>query len=284
MRDDRQRQAELIRRLREFGERPTPYNLTVHAYANLTLDATLRQDGFAPGDAAHLTASLWEYQVPLLTEAMVWADVSEPDGKRTTLPFSQTAAGDYRADWATTRPGVYQFVIHAEGRTTGNARFTREKVLTAGVWAGGDRPFDPVDAGDGGGSGQDDGNCKIILCLVEHVMTSPELQERFKALGIDLESLRKCLETQCRKERTIVEGRRAEVPAPDDWPTLSNTPEFRRLMSAMASVGLSDISMLEAPTTTPVTRRPKLPGSNENMFILPGQEGDGGDRGRRRRK
>ena len=56
--------AEFVRRLREFAEKPTPFNLHVHTYSNLTLDATLRQDGFAPGDAVHLTASLWEYRRP----------------------------------------------------------------------------------------------------------------------------------------------------------------------------------------------------------------------------
>jgi len=87
-------QAEFIARLREFAVKPTPYNLTVHTYSNLTLEATLRQDGFAPGDAVHLTASLWEYRVPLTTAATVWADVFQPNGSRATLPFSRSSAGD----------------------------------------------------------------------------------------------------------------------------------------------------------------------------------------------
>jgi von Willebrand factor type A domain len=271
-------QAEFARRLREFAVKPTPYNLTVHTYSNLTLDATLREDGFAPGDAVHLTASLWEYRAPLTTAAIVWADVLRPDGSRATLPFSRTSAADYGADLTTTRPGVYQFAIRAEGRTTGNARFTRAKELTAGVWAGGDRPFDPIGGGDqgGGNSGKDDVHCKTILCVIEHVMKSPVLQERFKALGFDLDSLRRCIETQCQKGRTTVEGKRAVAATSDEWRTLSRSPEFSRLITALASSGLAEMKVLEAAKTTPVERKPKMEGRNENMFLLPDQGSEKG--------
>jgi hypothetical protein len=63
-REQRMELAEFIRRVSEFTQKPTPFNLTVHTYSNLRLDATLVQDGFAPGDVVRLTASLWEYQVP----------------------------------------------------------------------------------------------------------------------------------------------------------------------------------------------------------------------------
>jgi len=286
MRDDRAEFAEFVRRLREFAEKPTPFNLTVHSYSNLTLDATLRQNGFAPGDAVHLTASLWEYRAPLTLPATVWADVLQPDGSRATLPFSRASAGDYRADWTTTRAGVYQFVIHAEGRTTGNARFTREKVLTAGVWAGGDRPFDSIGGGDQGGgiSGKDDGYCRTILCLIEHVMKSPVLQERFKAMGFDLDSLRRCIETQCQKRRTTVEGKRAEAATSDEWRTLSRSPEFSRLITALASSGLAEMKVLEAAKTTPVKRKPKMEGSNENMFLRSDQVTKKGDKEGKRKE
>jgi hypothetical protein len=56
--------------LREFAEKPLPYNLTVHTFSNLRLEATLRQSGFAPGAIVHLTASLREYQAPLQTPAV----------------------------------------------------------------------------------------------------------------------------------------------------------------------------------------------------------------------
>jgi len=133
MRDDKVNFAEIIRKLREFAEKAVPYNLTVHSYSNLTMDAALRQDGFAPGAAVHLTANLWEYRLPLRNTAHVWADVREPNGASATLTFSKTGPGAYAADWPTSRPGVYKFVVRAEGYTSGNTHFMREKVLTAGV-------------------------------------------------------------------------------------------------------------------------------------------------------
>ena len=268
-RENRQEFIEFIRRLQEFVEKATPFNLTVHTYSNLTLDASLRQDGFAPGDAVHLTASLWEYRSPLATEATVWADVVQPDGSRATLPFTRTSASDYSAKWPTTRPGVYNFAIRAEGRTTGNARFTRAKQLTAGVWAGGDRPFDPVGGGDqGGDGGKDQGSCKTILCFIDFVMKSPVLRERLKRIEFDLEGLRKCIESHCKKEITTVEGK---PTATAELQTFPRSPEFSRLISTLTSSRLAEIQGVEAAKTTPVKRKPRMEVSNENMFVLPEQ-------------
>ena len=263
-------QGEFARRLGEFARKATPYNLNVHTYSNLAIDATLRQDGFAPGAVVHLTASLWEYRVPLKVAATVRADVIQPDGSRAVLPFSRTSVGDYQADWTTTRPGVYRFTVRAEGRTGGNARFTREKELTAGVWAGGDRPFDPVGGGpNGANGGQDDKWCRTILCIIEHLRQSPRSIERFRAMGVDLEVLRRCIESQCGKGRTVVERKPADVAAADDWQRLRDSPEFARFLITVASLGLGDHKVLEAGATAPVRRRPKMEGSDENMFLPP---------------
>ena len=116
MREDQALFAVAVLRLREFMEKAMPFNMTVYSYSNLTMDAKLRQDGFAPGDAVHLRAKLWEYQVPLHRPALVWADVLQPDGSRENLPFSALDDGAYTADWITSQPGVYQFVIRAEGQ------------------------------------------------------------------------------------------------------------------------------------------------------------------------
>ena len=270
-RERRQEYLEFIRRLSEFARQPAPFNLTVHTYSNLRLDATLRQEGFAPGDDVHLTASLWEYQIPLKSEATVWADVLDPNGSRATLAFSRTSAGDYSATWPTTKPGVYHFGIRAEGKTSGNARFTRAKELTAGVWAGGDRPFDPVGGGgqDGPG-GKDEMNCKTILCLLDYVMKSPVLREQFKRIEFDLEGFRKCIESHCKREATAVEGR-PSVAATTELQRLSRTEEFSRLMSTFASSRLAEIEVVQAAETVPVKRKPRMEGSNENMFLRPGE-------------
>lgn len=256
---------EFIRRLREFSRTPAPYSLAAYCYSNLTLGTSVRQNGYAPGDAAVLTASLAEYRMPLQRPATVWAEVIQPDGSQAILPFSHGLTGEYRADWVTSRPGVYRFVIHAEGKTSGNARFTRVKIVTAGVWAGGDRPFDPP----GGGQTGSKDSCGTMLCLIEFIMKSPRLAERFKAMGFDLKGLRACIEAQCRKGRSTMEGKRSETETTDLWGTLSRVPEFNRLVTALASSGLTEMDVLTAARTTPVKRQPRKEGSDENMFIPP---------------
>jgi hypothetical protein len=267
-REQRMELAEFIRRVSEFTQKPTPFNLTVHTYSNLRLEATLVQDGFAPGDVVRLTASLWEYQVPLKTNASVWADVVEPDGNRSVLNFTRTAAGSYTATWTTTLPGVYRFGIRAEGTTSGNARFMRAKELTAGVWAGGDRPFDPVGGGSETTGGGDDGRCKTIMCFLDFVMKSSVLREWFKRFDFDIEGFRKCVERHCKKEVPATEGRPAAVGR---LPTLTHLPEFGQLVNTLASVRVAEPRIIEAAETTPVKRKPRMEGSDENMFLKPEQ-------------
>jgi hypothetical protein len=267
-REQRMELAEFIRRVSEFTQKPTPFNLTVHTYSNLRLEATLVQDGFAPGDVVRLTASLWEYQVPLKTNASVWADVVEPDGNRSVLNFTRTAAGSYTATWTTTLPGVYRFGIRAEGTTSGNARFMRAKELTAGVWAGGDRPFDPVGGGSETTGGGDDGRCKTIMCFLDFVMKSSVLREWFKRFDFDIEGFRKCVERHCKKEVPATDGRPAAVGR---LPTLTHLPEFGQLVNTLASVRVAEPRIIEAAETTPVKRKPRMEGSDENMFLKPEQ-------------
>jgi hypothetical protein len=277
-RDDQADFAESIRRLREFAERAMPYNLSVHSYSNLTLDATVRQSSFAPGATVYLTANLWEYQVPLQNPAVVWADIVQPDGSRATVHFVASGTGAYAADWVTSRPGVYQFAIRATGETTGKARFSREKIMTAGVWSGGDLPYDPQ-------TGKDGQCCEWILCLLEQIAESPRLETRLKELGIDFAAVRKCVEGHRPSEGHVREEQRAEIAAPDAWRTLSQSPELRRLLEALASGGIGDIPLLEAAQTVPVIRLPRMEGTKGNMFLIPDEPGDAeeGERGRRRR-
>ncbi len=267
-REQRMELAEFIRRVSEFTQKPTPFNLTVHTYSNLRLEATLVQDGFAPGDVVRLTASLWEYQSPLKTVASVWADVVEPDGNRSVLNFTRTAAGSYAATWTTTLPGVYRFGIRAEGTTSGNARFMRAKELTAGVWAGGDRPFDPVGGGQETTGGGDGGRCKTIMCFLDFVMKSSVLREWFKRFDFDIEGFRKCVERHCKKEAPATEGRPAVAGT---LPTLTHLPEFGQLVNILASVRVEEPRIIEAAETTPVKRKPRMEGSDENMFLKPEQ-------------
>ncbi len=269
-------QTESLLRLREFARRPTPFNLSVHAYSNLRLDGSLSQDGFAPGALLQLHASLWEYGVPLKTAASVWAELIAPDGSRSKLNFAANATpGSYRSSWRTIVPGVYQFTLHAEGHSSANARFTRAKLLTASVWAGGERPFDTVGTGSTGrhtgnnaGGNACQHNCHAMLCLLEKIMKSQAHNERLKALGFDLHSLHRCMTHACGKEPPPVAKNVHSIDT--TWQELAQTPEISRLLSALASSNLQHEALLEAVKTMPVKRKVKLEGSAENIFIRPG--------------
>jgi hypothetical protein len=262
--EDRAAFAEAVLRLREFMEKAMPFNMTVYSYSNLTLDATLRQDGFAPGDAVHLRAKLWEYQLPMHKSSLVWADVLQPDGSREKLPFSASSDGAYTADWITSQPGVYKFVIRAEGRTTGNARFSREKILTAGVWMGGDQPYNPQ-------TGKDGRTCELILCLLDQLAKSRELHSRLKSLGINLDALRKCVEANCRRRRPAMTELPEKIISPEELEAIMKSPEFKKMVEMVDSGRLLDVRLLEVAKTTPVVRKPKMKGVIGNLFVMPGQ-------------
>jgi Mg-chelatase subunit ChlD len=281
-RDDRSGAFELVRRLREFAQQPTPFNLSVHAYSNLTLDATLRQSGFAPGDRVDIDVRLSEYQVPLRGQAQVWVGVVAPDGSRTTLTMSSMQDGGYHAHLVTGPPGIYRFEIHAEGRTSGGARFTREKILTAGVWAGGDRPFTSVGSGEGGSQphGQDN-DCLPWLCVLEHVTKSDRLRELLKAAGIDIDELHRCFAEHCdprvrssqdwMRDADVVNVSGDGQGAGPEWERLVRHPEFARMIDTFTSTGWGPTELLEAASSVPVVRRPPVVVTDHttNMFIRP---------------
>lgn len=264
--------TENLLRLREFARKPTPFNLSVHTYSNLRLDASLSQDGFAPGALLQLHASLWEYGVPLKTPASLWAELIAPDGSRSKLNFAaNTTPGSYRSSCRTSLPGIYQFTLHAEGHSSANSRFTREKLLTAGVWAGGERPFDTVGSTTTGG--QTGGaackhSCHAMLCLLEQVMKSPQLNERLKELGFDLRSLHRCLAHHCSEEKPATPT--SPAASTTNWQELVQAPEISRLLSALASSNLQHEALLATVKTMPVKRKAKMEGSDENIFIRPG--------------
>ena len=218
-RDDRTELVNLLRRLREFAEKAMPYTLTVHAYSNLVLDAILNQDGFAPGARINLEARLWEYKLPLRGAAKVWAEVRDPSGAQSVLGFSSAGGGAHTATFVTSRSGVYELAIHAEGRTSANAKFSRHKILTAGVWAGGDEPYDPkVDRPEGSGQ------CAWILCILDTVEKSRELQARLKELGLDLGALRKCLEQHCNGAKAAMTLEKTERTTSEVLQALNSAP------------------------------------------------------------
>lgn len=133
-----------VRALRDLGEDPLPYQLSVHTFSDLRLDATLQQSGREPGAEATILASLSEYDQPLESQAKVWADITLPNGSPDRVDLAELGNGRYTATYPLRLIGAHRVLVHAVGTSPATGPFTREKLLTAAVWEGGDRPWEPV--------------------------------------------------------------------------------------------------------------------------------------------
>jgi hypothetical protein len=243
--EDREAARDLLRRLREL-EKSVPYRLSVHTLSNLRLEADLTQNSREPGATATLLASLFEYDVILAPGTKVWATVTGPGFVNSTAGFHDLQNGSYLLEWPLKQVGSYRFVVHAEGRTSAGDPFTREKVLTAGVWEGGDKPWEPVESFEDERRPQPSDEDRLRRMLSE-VEKSPSMMRRLERLGVDIETIRSAL------ERVVAADLEAEIA-----PTLDDVEA--RLRRA-AEVG---------PLSTPVQRRPKRPGVSGNLFLIEG--------------
>ena len=186
----------------EPGRSAVPYSIVVHAYSNLTLEAQAEQTGFAPGGRVNLTATLAQSGIPLARAGQVWAEVTMPAGTTMTVAMPEGTAGQFTAVFDATAVGVYRIRVRATGTTRDGEPFAREKTLTAAVWRGGDQVTDP------GTSPQvivdylrerDERLCQLLTCLLRRDgAISPEFERRLLGLGLDVDSVRKCLAEWCR--------------------------------------------------------------------------------------
>jgi hypothetical protein len=230
------------------------------------MDARLQASGHGPGATIHLSANLFEYDLPLRLPADVIADVVNPAGVRSTVTFVRTEEGAYSADWVTTRPGMYKFTIRATGYTSGNDAFKREKVLTAGVWVGGDKPYDPQ-------VGTKDGRmCELIHCVLKQVRSSETILRACKKIGLDLEGLVRCFDSHCKPSPSAVaEAHMGRTSA--EVRVLKAAPQLEQLMVSLTpSQPPEEAEVLTAAKTIPVVRKPKRPGVPGNLFELPERE------------
>jgi hypothetical protein len=181
------------------GRRMLPFSLTVHAYSNVSLQAHLHQASFEPGAAIAVNAALAQSGIPATAGADVWADVTRPDKTTTLVVLNATEPGQFAASFKTTIAGIYRFRVRARGNTSRGEVFSRERTLTAGVWAGGDQ-----DANRGGQTvldylrERDRRLCELLHCLTRtDGPISRALEEELRGRGIDLESAKKCLSIFC---------------------------------------------------------------------------------------
>lgn len=185
------------------GRTPTlPYSLIVHSYSQLAFHASAEQSSYEIGAGVRLRATVAQSGLPA-PGAVVWADVTRPDGGGGTLPLTESSAGEFHGDYDTTMAGVYRFRVRARGQTRKGLPFTRERTLTAAVWRGGDR--DAANGANPGGSmgdvirEQDARWCALLECLLrDGGAITPDLEQRFRAAGLNLGQVRKCLDMYCK--------------------------------------------------------------------------------------
>jgi len=193
------------------NQRSLPYSLVVHAYSNVSLQAHVQQSSFELGATIGLNATLAQSGVPVTASVHVWVEVARPDNTRAVITLNALSDGQFAAAFATTVAGVYRFRVRARGATARGEVFYRERTLTAGVWAGGDR-----DADNTGQilidylRGRDERLCELLQCLTRaDGAISRKLEEQLTAFGLNLGQVRKCLSILC-------SGVRKKDPARDE--------------------------------------------------------------------
>jgi L-Lysine epsilon oxidase N-terminal/L-lysine epsilon oxidase C-terminal domain/von Willebrand factor type A domain len=190
--------------IQDPGERTLPYSLVVHAYSNLTLEASVEQTSFVPGAPMRLHASLAQSGIPLPQGARVWAEITAPSGALSTVAMQEAGQGQFGGEFTTTTPGVYRIRVRALGTTVTGEPFTREKTLTGAVWRGGDQIADPRNSSEVIVEylrDRDERLCALLTCLLRSPTITPELERRLRELGINLDLALKCLAEFCRGSR-----------------------------------------------------------------------------------
>lgn len=179
------------------------YDVVVHTYSNLQFRAYLQQSSYAPGAAVNVQATLREYDQPVDHRATCWAQVHRPDGSSFTLVMTEDQPGRFDGAFVAQQPGLYTVRVMAHGTSFYGQAFTREQTLSAAIVLGraGDPNGHPGGGTSGGTSGGDPGVhfwCDWLRCALRNGVISDKLIEQWRAKGLDLSVLLKCLERACK--------------------------------------------------------------------------------------
>jgi hypothetical protein len=199
-----------------LNRRTLPYNLLVHCWSHIALRAELIQSGYEPGARVMIIATLTASGLPAAMDARAWVEIVRPDGSTATLVLAEREAGRFEGGFTAAAAGVYRCRVRASARSGAGYPFQREQTLTAAVWLGGDRDADPGHR-DGGPlvhwlEERDEKLCALLRCLLaERGVMTPEFRRRIEAAGMDLDQLRRCLDSWCRPD-AVDEGDVRDVP------------------------------------------------------------------------
>jgi hypothetical protein len=201
-----------------------PYEFVAHAYSSLTFSAHLSQGSFEVDAVVRLTASLREYDAPLLGRAQVWAEIQRPDGVTDLVALTPALGDQFVASYELRLPGVFSLRVRARGETMRGTMFERERTLTAVATPGGDQwsPHDPKTSDI----------CTLLHCLREKGVISVELERELNERGIDLSALLQCLGEHCRSTAAELETRQPQKLYDTMIAQLAGIP-LERLMTLM---------------------------------------------------
>jgi len=165
------------------------FTALVHAYSNLRINCTLSQNSYEPGGTISLRCLITEYGIPLIKDTSVISSYIMPDGSVNTITLNKVSSGIYETQLRADYQGVYVFTVQANGFTSRNLPFTREQVLSAAIWKGGDAPA-PTSSTDTSQNPFHVTICKFLNCLKRTM--DKGAKERLKKNGFDIDSLIKC--------------------------------------------------------------------------------------------
>ncbi len=165
------------------------YTGLIHAYSNLRMNCTLTQNSYEPGARINVRCVITEYGVPLEKSSSVRASLIFPDGSSSTIGFSKTGTGAYEAQVEANQVGIYQFTVHATGFTSRNASFTREQILTAPVWRGGNNQ-PPTSTNNPNSNPSQEAMCRLLHCLSKSADSN--FKEWLEKQGLQIDKLLTC--------------------------------------------------------------------------------------------
>ncbi|WP_068034861.1 tyrosinase family protein [Psychrobacter sp. P11G5] len=164
------------------------YSFNVHSSSDLRLRAQLEQATREPGGMITLSAQLTQYERPLDNGASVRVELERPNGTKANLTLSEVEPGVFNVTFNAGSAGVYKVRVLAKGQSIQNNPFTREQLLSASVWIGGDDPL-PSSSTDGG----EQQLCHLLMCLLE----KDSIRSFLKRQKIEPEEVSECLKKVC---------------------------------------------------------------------------------------
>ena len=180
------------------------YCLSVHSFSNLRMTAAVTQNSYVPGSTFTLRVTLKEYNLSVERRAKVRAELEYPDHTHGVLSLAEIQPGIFEIAMVANMPGIYRFEVLANGVTYRGVPFTREQILNAAVFHGGDNP-PPIISSDP--PTRDEQLCHLLACLLK----DDSLRKFFSARGLDVDSIAKCVYRFC-EERLSPEIVRTTKP------------------------------------------------------------------------